>query len=79
VLWPVYLLVWLLTTFQLPTVVVRRLDDPAGVAWVVGTLMIAWAGFRLWRLARARRVRSFVYEEVEPPVTTTIDLSSVGA
>jgi hypothetical protein len=76
VLWPVYLTVWSLTTYALPRVAVWALDDHRRSAVLVGTLAGVWVAVRVCRLARARKLRGFVYEAVEP-TTTTIDLSSV--
>jgi hypothetical protein len=76
VLWPVYLLVWLLLAFQLPTLVLRRLDRPWETAAILVALAGTWAALRAWRRSRARLVRAFVYEELDPAGTTTINLSA---
>jgi hypothetical protein len=75
-LWPVYLSVWSLTTYALPRVAVWALDDVGRSGALIGSLAGGWVGLRLWRLARARQLRGFVYEEVEASATTTINLSS---
>jgi hypothetical protein len=76
VLWPVYLTVWSLTTYALPRVAVWALDDHRRSAALVGTLAGVWVAVRVWRLARARKLRVFVYDEIEPSATTSIDWSS---
>ncbi|MCC7179971.1 MAG: hypothetical protein IT177_16460 [Acidobacteria bacterium] len=78
VLWPVYLLVWLLLAYQLPTVAVGALGHLDRSLWLVGTLLAAWTAIRAWRLSRARRLRGFVYDEAEPSATTTINLGAAG-
>jgi hypothetical protein len=77
VLWPLYLTVWSLTTYALPRVALWAMGDVGRSAVLVGSLMGMWVALRVWRVARARQVRGFVYEAVEPRTTTTIDLSSV--
>lgn len=79
VLWPVYLTGWLVIAYRLPTAAVGAVGHVDRSLWLVAALLVTWAALRVWRLARARRLRGFVYEEVEPPVTTTINLGSVGA
>jgi hypothetical protein len=79
VLWPLYLSGWLMITFQLPALAVRRADDPVRFARLVLALVIVWLGLRMWRLLRARGARGFVYEELEEAATTTIDLNTAGA
>lgn len=78
VLWPVYLAVWLLTAYRLPAIAVWAIGDPVRSSWVSGTLLATWMALRTWRLWRARRLRAFVYDEAEPPVTTTIRLGAPG-
>jgi hypothetical protein len=78
VLWPVYLTVWSLTTYALPRVALWAMDDVGRSVMLVGSLMGMWVALRMWRLARSRQLRGFVYEAREPLATTTIDLSSAG-
>ena len=75
-LWPLYLITWLAITFQIPTQAVRRTADPERFARHVGILVVVWLALRTWRLVRVRAIRSFVYEELEEPATTTIELTS---
>jgi hypothetical protein len=79
VLWPLYLVTWLVITFQIPTLAVRRMENPERFAWLVGALAAVWLALRAWRVIRARAIRGFVYEELEEPATTTIDLNTAGA
>jgi hypothetical protein len=79
VLWPVYLAVWLVIAYRLPVTAVAAVGHVDRSLWLVGLLVSMWAALRVWRLERARHLRGFVYEEVEPSVTTTINLGSVGA
>ncbi len=78
VLWPVYLAVWLLIAYRLPTIAEWALGDPARSAWLIGGLLATWLVLRTWRVWRARRLRAFVYEEIEPSATTTITLGAAG-
>jgi hypothetical protein len=79
VLWPVYLFVWIVLSDLLPRVAVWA----GSRAWTVATLLLALAGaaagLRRWRRAKARRLQEFVYDEVEPPATTTIALGPASA
>jgi hypothetical protein len=77
VLWPVYLTVWSLTTYALPRAALWAMSDVGRSVMLVGSLLGIWAALRMWRLARSRVLRGFVYEAGEPATTTTIDLSSV--
>jgi hypothetical protein len=79
VLWPVYLFAWIALSDLLPRVAVWAGSRP----WTVATLLLALAGaaagLRRWRRAKARRLQEFVYDEVEPPATTTIALGPASA
>lgn len=79
VLWPVYLFTWLIIAYQLPTLLVRHWAEPGYSPRAVAVLLAVWVALRTWRMSRARLLRSFVYEELEPPVTTTINLGPAGA
>ena len=79
VLWPVYLTIWLLIAYRLPTTAVWATGDLARTAWLAGSLIGVWTALRLCRLSRVKRLSGFVYHEIEPPVTTTIDLGPARA
>lgn len=79
VLWPLYLTIWIAVAYVLPTIVVRALGEVVQAIAVVGGLLLGWVALRAWRLARARRVSALVYEEAEPPTTTTVRLGPAGA
>jgi hypothetical protein len=76
VLWPLYLSVWSLTSYGLPRLAVWALDSVGRSAALIGALAGVWVALRVWRLARARQLRGFVYEEVEARATATLDLSN---
>jgi hypothetical protein len=76
-LWPVYLLTWTLIAYRLPYVAVWALDDPSRSLGLVTALVAAGLGLRLWRLARARRLQSFIYDEGDASGATTMGLSSM--
>ena len=76
VLWPVYLTLWLLVAYGLPSLALTSLGQLNRSMSLLTGLAGAWAAVRLWRLARARKLLSFIYEELDPAATTTIDLSS---
>jgi hypothetical protein len=67
VLWPIYLTVWLLVAYRLPVHAVRAVGDINQTALLIGVLLSVGGALRVWRLARSRRLRAFVYEEVETP------------
>jgi hypothetical protein len=77
VLWPIYLLAWLSVAYGIPSFAVASLFDPLASVILCTTLTATWASLRAWRIVRARRLTTFIYEAVEPTTTTTIDLSSV--
>jgi hypothetical protein len=78
-LWPVYLVVWIAIAYVLPTIAVRSMADSSMAALLVATLGVLWFALRTWRLLRATRLRQLIFEEVEAPVTTTLDLTSSRA
>jgi hypothetical protein len=75
VFWPIYFLIWYVVTWELPRVGLRALAAPhegapydwrAGVPCelqLCGWLLATWIVLRVWRLARARRLRAFVYDD----------------
>jgi hypothetical protein len=58
-------------------VAVWALDDPSRSLGLVTALVAAGLGLRLWRLARARRLQSFIYDEGDASGATTMGLSSM--
>ena len=76
VLWPLYLTLWLLVAYGLPSLALTSLGQVNRSMTLLIGLAGAWLAVRLWRLTRARKLLSFIYEELDPAVTTTIDLSS---
>lgn len=74
VLWPVYLFSWIAIAFRLPNAALWARGDASKTAWLLGGLGGAWLLVRLWRLARVRKLRAFVYDEDEGAFTTTIEL-----
>jgi len=75
VLWPVYLLVWLLVAYRLPYVALWALGDARRSLLLIASLCLVAAGLRLWRGYRARRLAAFVYDEVDTSTATTMGLS----
>jgi hypothetical protein len=59
--------VWLLVAYRLPVHAERAVGDINQTALLIGVLLSVGGALRVWRLARARRLRAFVYEEVETP------------
>jgi hypothetical protein len=76
VLWPLYLAAWLLIAYALPGAAVSSLGQLDRAVTLVAALAGTWAAIRLWRLTRVRTLLTFVYDEPDPNLTTTIDLSS---
>jgi hypothetical protein len=76
VFWPLYLMTWTFIAYILPGLAVGTLGNLSGAVLLVGLLAATSAALQAWRRSRARRLEGFVYENLEPPVTTTIDLSS---
>jgi hypothetical protein len=79
VLWPVYGLTWIALAYVTPNVALWALGDAWRSTAVVGFWLTLGLALRTWRLLRTRRLRAFVFEEPDPSIATTIDLSSVRA
>ena len=79
VLWPVYVLAWIGLSYVMPNVALWALGDAWRSTAVVGFWLTLGLALRTWRLLRTRRLRAFVFEETDPSIATTIDLSSARA
>ena len=76
-LWPVYLFAWIAIAYRLPTLAVAVVGDLPSTLYLLFAILAVWVALRAWRLSRARRLRELVYEEADPTLATTMELSSV--
>jgi hypothetical protein len=75
-LWPVYLSAWVTIAYVVPRFAVAGLRDTQTLLALVATLSSLWAALHAWRVLRARTLSRLIYEELDPSITTTIELSS---
>jgi hypothetical protein len=75
----VYLAAWIAIAYGVPMIALRSTVDPTRALLFIVSLSVVAAGLRKWRASRARQVRDLVFDEVEPTLTTTLDLTSSRA
>lgn len=77
--WPVHLMVWITVAYLWPTFAVRAYASVEGAAAMLGGILALWAALHGWRIARTRKLRALIFDELEPAVTTTIRLGAADA
>jgi hypothetical protein len=77
VFWPLYFLLWLNFVFRTSRWGSWAAGDVVRTLQVAGVLAGIWLALRVWHMMKARRICAFTYDEQEPAVTTTIDISTV--
>jgi hypothetical protein len=46
-------------------------------ARLCGFLIAVWITLRIWHMAKARKIRGFVYDEQEDALVTTMEISTL--
>jgi len=74
--WAAYFVLWLVFVVRLGNWGVWALQSDQNAIRLILSLGLAWAILRVWRRARVRDIRAFVYDEQEPPLVTTMDIAT---
>src|SRR5688500_11112954 len=76
VYWAPYLFLWLQFTFTIANWGVWALQGAKQTLQLAGVLIAMWIVLRLWHMARAQKIRAFVYDEQPPALVTTMDITT---
>jgi hypothetical protein len=76
-LWPFYFVLWLQFVHRLADWGVWAAGHAQRTMRVSAFLIVVWAALRVWHLAKARKITRFVYDEQEPALVTTMDISTM--
>jgi hypothetical protein len=74
VYWAAYFLLWLLFVARSSSWVLWALQSNDNLIRLSLVLLVIWGGLRAWHMARVKSIRSFVYDEQEPPLVTTMGI-----
>ena len=77
IFWAPYFLLWLNFCFRLSTWGLWALERWQNTARLCAFLFAIWVALRIWHMARARKIRVFVYDEQEPALVTTMEISTL--
>lgn len=74
VYWAPYFFLWLQFVFTLSNWCLWAFQGTRETLQLAAFLAAVWVALRLWRMARARRITTFVYDEQPPSLMTTMDI-----
>ena len=74
--WPFYFALWLYSVYRLTEWSVWALGDRTRTLQIAAVLASIWIVLRVWHWLRAKKIRAFVYDELEPPLVTTMDIAT---
>jgi hypothetical protein len=77
VYWAPFFYLWLNSVFTLGNWCLWALESWQNTATLAGFLLAIWIALRIWHMAKARKIRGFVYDEQEPPLVTTMEISAM--
>jgi hypothetical protein len=75
--WAPFFFLWLNFVFTLGNWSVLALGSWQNTAVLAGLLVALWISLRTWHMVRVRRITGFVYDEQEPALLTTMDISAL--
>ena len=75
--WAPFFFLWLNFVFTLSNWCLWALERWQHTARLCGFLIAVWIALRIWHMARARKIRGFVYDEQEPALVTTMEISTL--
>jgi hypothetical protein len=75
--WAPFFFLWLNFCFTLSNWALWALESWGNTARLAGFLSAIWIALRIWHIVKARRIRRFVYDEQEPSLVTTMEISSM--
>lgn len=75
--WAPYAFLWLNFVFTLSNWCLWAFSSWGHTARLAGVLTALWVALRITHLAKARKIRGFVYDEQEPALVTTMEISTM--
>jgi hypothetical protein len=75
--WAPFFFLWLNFCFTLSNWCLWALERWRHTAQLCGFLFAVWVILRVWHIARAKKIRGFVYDEQEDALVTTMEISSM--
>jgi hypothetical protein len=76
VFWPLYFFLWLNFVFRTSRWGLWATADTQRIVQMAAFFAAVWVILRAWHMIRARRIRSFVYDEHEDALVTTMDIAT---
>ena len=77
VYWAPFFFLWLNSVFTLANWGLWAMQRWQHTAQLCAFLLAVWVVLRVWHMARARKIRGFVYDEQEDALVTTMEISSM--
>jgi uncharacterized membrane protein len=75
--WAPYFFLWLNFVFTLANWCLWAFESWQHTARLAGFLMAIWIVLRAWHMVKAGKIRGFVYDEQEPALVTTMEISTL--
>ena len=75
--WAPFFFLWLNFCFTLSNWCLWAMERWRHTAQLCAFLLAIWIVLRVWHMARARKIRGFVYDEQEPALVTTMEISTM--
>jgi hypothetical protein len=75
--WAPFFFLWLNFCFTLSNWCLWAVERWRHTAQLCAFLVTIWIVLRVWHMARARKIRGFVYDEQEPSLVTTMEISTM--
>jgi hypothetical protein len=75
--WAPYFFLWLNFCFTLGNWGLWALKSWGNTARLAGFLLALWIALRMWHMIKARKIGRFVYDEQEPALVTTMEISTM--
>jgi len=75
--WAPFFFLWLNLCFTLSNWCLWAMERWRHTAQLGAFLVAIWIVLRVWHMARARKIRGFVYDEQEPALVTTMEISTM--
>jgi uncharacterized membrane protein len=75
--WAPFFILWLNAVFTLTEWSLWALQSWTNTAMLAGLLLTMWTALRAWHMARAKKIRGFVYDEQEGDLVTTMEISTM--
>jgi hypothetical protein len=77
IFWAPYFFLWLNFCFELAEWGVWALQGTRHTLQLCGVLLAVWTTLRIVHMVRARKIQRFVYDEQEPALVTTMEISAM--